>query len=141
MVALVEIVKHGDGTVEILEGPIHNPPRRLKGVDFVTVLVAEGPEWDKKPRRFETVADANARLREVRRSAPSDGSYYKCDVVVCFKDGTTYEMRADVEADGTDTDIEEHILTFVDYVVGERPETLSDAQIAEYEAFLRERFE
>jgi hypothetical protein len=135
------VVVHRGGSVEILQ----NPPsvsrkRALRGVEFVTVLVAEGEEWDEKPRRFETIADANARLREVRRSAPGEG-YVKCDVVVYFRDGQTYEMRADVEADGTDTDIEEHILHFLGYVIGERPETLSDNDIAEYEKFLKERFE
>lgn len=53
-------------------------------------------------------AKANAVLRRIAATAPASGGYYKCDFIVTFDDGDTYQGRIDIKRFGNET-LEGHI--------------------------------
>ena len=84
-----------------------------------------------KPRTFYRFADANAMLRGIAREQARDGrtlGYDKVDFTIHWQDGETYSGRADVTADGDDTDLRRHVLDFLDYLAcTRRPGWMDDA--------------
>ena len=74
-----------------------------------------------KWQTFENVFDADARLREIGKTAPATGGYDKTDVKVTFADGNTYEGRWDVKHPSqvnADLSIQKHIKQHFDYHAG-----------------------
>jgi hypothetical protein len=60
---------------------------------------------------------ANNALSDWRVTAPSDGSYHKCDFKVTYEDGETYEGRYDLSKK-TRTTIEEHMTRHCEFYAG-----------------------
>lgn len=70
------------------------PKRRVLKV---IVERAEGLQRECVKRELKDVVEADAWLFVNSRTAPVDGSYHKCDVVVFFTDGIEHKIRFDLE--------------------------------------------
>jgi hypothetical protein len=95
-------------------------------VQNIAIMRAEGPlDHTRYPVgktfKFAGWADANAMLRGIAREKTrtgDTGGYDKCDFTITFADGETYSGRADVMADGDDTDLGKHMRQFLGYLAG-----------------------
>ncbi len=65
-------------------------------IKSITINQAEGLTERMLKGTFTTWAAANAMLRCIKIGAPTDGSYYKTDVVVTWADGMIVSTREDV---------------------------------------------
>lgn len=66
------------------------------GIKRIEFQQAEGPVSECRLRSFFSWNDVNAHVNQVARTAPADGSYYKCDVRVEWQDGTQRYVRFDM---------------------------------------------
>ena len=71
-------------------------PIPIKRIEFEQ---AEGLTEDCRAHVFTTWAAAEAHVIAAARKAPSDGSYFKCDVGIEWADGTTRGFRFDMNAE------------------------------------------
>lgn len=106
----------------------------------IEVTRAEGPlDFTAYPvgktKTVHSWAHANSILRRIAHEKRQNGEtigYDKTDFTVHFADGQTYSGRADVEADGSDTDLARHVREFVGFLAGTfRPLWMNDDQWAE----------
>jgi hypothetical protein len=102
----------------------------------IALVRAEGRTWEcvtEVVRTAPVFLNANLTLVRWSRSAPEAGSgYHKCDFVVTFEDGHTYEGRFDLER-GEWPNLERHMLRHCEASAGRwRPPHATEAQWAAY---------
>lgn len=82
---------------------------------------AEGRADECVERTVDSLAAADAVLREWSETAPATGGYDKCDFKITFADGETYEGRYDlVHWTRELPNLGKHVLNFVGFHAGAR---------------------
>lgn len=95
----------------------------------VYVERAEGMAHECVPKTFDQLAKADAHLLVQSRTAPKDGSYDKCDVVVEFTDGIKHGIRFDLTHDFKPGDLLEALRSEAGFYSGKWcPKHLTPAQ-------------
>ena len=87
----------------------------MEKIKIVEIVIdrAEGPRAYCGKKTVETIDEANKLLRQHARTAPKTGQGYdKCDFVITFADGETYDGRFDLQSDGLPY-LEDHIHDFL----------------------------
>ena len=86
------------------------------GIKEIEVYQAEGDADEGLVReKYKNVSDAQFALKRISWKAPDDGSYYKTDVLVHFKDGTTWRTRFDVMRNDPGGQILNRLMSFREY--------------------------
>lgn len=84
----------------------------------ITITRAEGPCSEcGKSHVVKSYADAEIILSRMARTAPKSGGYDKCDFIVAFTDGETYQGRYDLKYT-RDESLKEHMHSFVAWHAG-----------------------
>ena len=111
--------------------------RRI-AIESITITRAEGPAADcGKPTIHSTWTDAEARIQHICRHAPTDGTYFKTDFAIRYRDGNLYEGRYDAAHPTSkvyEPTLSGHVRSHLEYVAGlAHPKHLTEAQ---YESHL-----
>lgn len=102
------------------------PKRRV-----LKVIVERAEGWAHECVKVELkgIVEADAHLFVSSRTAPEDGSYHKCDVLVEFTDGIMHGIRFDLERSFKPGDLVEALKREAAFYSGRwRPDHLSPAQ-------------
>jgi len=102
----------------------------------ITLTRAEGPaaECD-RPQTVSSWSDANLVLWHWSETAPSDcQTYDKCDFIITYEDGETYEGRYDLKHHICGyPDLGKHVRDFVTFHAGRhKPAWMSEEQYREF---------
>jgi len=102
----------------------------------IVLTRAEGPaaECD-KPLKVSSWTDADRVLRQWSETAPKDcRTYDKCDFVITYEDGETYEGRYDLKHWTCEyPNLGKHVRNFVAFHAGQyKPAWMSEEQYREY---------
>lgn len=96
-------------------------------VKTITVDQAEGEEHRLVSGAYPTFAEANKALREVQYQCyPGMLGYYKTDVSITWEDGSTHKLRADVQGDGSDTNLGKMLKHWAEFVLYGGPSWMTD---------------
>jgi hypothetical protein len=109
----------------ITENPTYYGKKEKIGIKYILITRLEGSSKEDYnlgvTQRFNSVAQADTRLREISATVPKSGGYDKTDVKVVFKDGHTYEGRWDVKhytQPDNDTSIGQHLRESLNFKAG-----------------------
>lgn len=106
---------------------------RIKRIEFEQV---EGETVDSRTHAFFSWTDVDNHAAQAARKAPADGTYYKCDVVAEWQDGSRRYIRFDMtrEHAGQSTPVSNEFRREIQFYGGAwHPDHMTDA---EYTAFL-----
>ena len=84
-------------------------------MEKIVLIWAEG-WYHQEDVSFTSWDKFNATLREISHNQCGQG-YDKVKFQIVWADGEEYTGRCDVQADGTDTNIGEHVLEFLNYLI------------------------